>query len=106
MKLAKILVPALLGLGLVGCNESDITGIYVNPAEKNVTIDKDGERYILNTMVVAKSMMSGRESLTSYKVVSYKKDNTLYNVTDNTIVGTFNKSELTLTKNGKTYTKQ
>nr|WP_129582357.1 hypothetical protein [Rodentibacter heylii] len=91
---------------MTACNDSDITGIYLNPSEKNITIDKEGERYILNTMVMAKSMISGRESLTSYKVVSYKKDNALYNIADNTIVGTFNKSELTLTKNGKTYIKK
>lgn len=106
MKLRTLLVPILLGLGLSACNDSDITGIYSNPTEQNVTIEKNGERYILNTMIIEKSMISGREALASYKVVSYKKDNTLLNITDNSIVGTINKAELTLTRNGKIYKRQ
>ena len=51
-------------------------------------------------------MHSNRETLGPYKVVTYKKDNSLLLLSDDSVVGTINDDEFTLNKNGKVYKKK
>ncbi|EEX51343.1 hypothetical protein [Pasteurella dagmatis] len=106
MKLKKLAFSALVALTLVGCNEQSITGTYSNPEEKNLTIDQDGKKYIVATWIKGTAMISGRPTLGGYKVVTYKKNNVLYHISDDSEVGTINGDSFTLNKNGKVYKKK
>lgn len=105
MKLKTLAFSALIALTLVGCNEPSITGTYSNPEEKNLTIDQDGKKYILATRVKVPGI-NGKEALFPYKVVTYKKNNILYHISDDSEVGTINGDSFTLNKNGKVYKKK
>lgn len=110
MKLKTLFVSALIGLSLSACNDSndDISGTYANDEKQNLTIDKsnDGKKFVLSTRILVKSMVSDKEHLAPYKVVTYKKDNSLYDLNNDSLVGTVEKEQFTLIKNGKVYKKK
>ncbi|WP_118776882.1 hypothetical protein [Haemophilus haemolyticus] len=107
MKTKVIVFSLLLGLSVsaYAANE-DVSGTYTTPNEKNLTINKNGEKYVVSTRIKVKSMHSNRETLGPYKVVTYKKDNSLLLLSDDSVVGTINDDEFTLNKNGKVYKKK
>ena len=46
------------------------------------------------------------QHLAPYKVVTYKKDKSLYELADDSLVGTVEGNNFTLSKNGKVYKKK
>lgn len=107
MKTKVIVFSLLLGLSVSAyASNEDVSGTYTTPNEKNLTINKNGEKYVVSTRIKVKSMHSNRETLGPYKVVTYKKDNSLLLLSDDSVVGTINDGEFTLNKNGKVYKKK
>ena len=107
MKTKVIVFSLLLGLSVSAyASNEDVSGTYTAPNEKNLTINKNGEKYVVSTRIKVKSMHSNRETLGPYKVVTYKKDNSLLLLNDDSVVGTINDDEFTLNKNGKVYKKK
>ncbi|WP_118843531.1 hypothetical protein [Haemophilus haemolyticus] len=107
MKTKVIVFSLLLGLSVSAyASNEDVSGTYTTPNEKNLTINKNGEKYVVSTRIKVKSMHSNRETLGPYKVVTYKKDNSLLLLSDDSVVGTINDDEFTLNKNGKVYKKK
>lgn len=109
MKIKTLAISALLALGLVACNDStDISGTYSNEEQQNLTItqSKDGKKFVVSTRISEKEMISGKDILAPYKVVTYKKDNSLYELSNDSLVGTIDKDKFTLSINGKIYKKK
>ena len=107
MKTKVIVLSLLLGLSVSAyASNEDVSGTYTTPNEENLTINKNGEKYVVSTRIKVKSMHSNRETLGPYKVVTYKKDNSLLLLSDDSVVGTINDDEFTLNKNGKVYKKK
>lgn len=107
MKTKVIVFSLLLGLSVSAyASNEDVSGTYTIPNEQNLTINKNGEKYVVSTRIKVKSMHSNRETLGPYKVVTYKKDNSLLLLSDDSVVGTINDDEFTLNKNGKVYKKK
>ena len=74
MKIKVIVFSLLLGLSVSAyASNEDVSGTYTTPNEKNLTINKNGEKYVVSTRIKVKSMHSNRETLGPYKVVTYKK---------------------------------
>ena len=110
MKFKTLLISALIGLSLTACNDSsdDISGTYSNDEKQNLTIDKsnDGKKFVVSTRISVKSMIGDGEHLAPYKVVTHKKDKSLYELADDSLVGTVEGNNFTLSKNGKVYKKK
>lgn len=109
MNLRTLIIATLLALGLTACNDqADISGTYSNDEKQNLTINKseDGKKFVLSTRITVKAIISGKEQLAPYKVVAYKKENSLYDLNDDSLVGTIDKDQFTLSKNGKVYKKK
>ena len=107
MKTKVIVFSLLLGLSVSAyASNEDVSGTYTTHNEENLTINKNGEKYVVSTRIKVKSMHSNRETLGPYKVVTYKKDNSLLLLSDDSVVGTINDDEFTLNKNGKVYKKK
>ncbi|HHF3391687.1 TPA: hypothetical protein ACPO1V_001739 [Haemophilus influenzae] len=109
MKLKTLLISSLMGLSLAACNDSsDISGTYSNDDKQNLTIEKskDGQKFVVSTKISVKSMLGDGEKLAPYKIVTYKKDNALYDLSDDSLVGKIEKDDFTLLKNNKVYKKK
>lgn len=103
----------LLSLILSACafahaDNVDISGTYTAQNEKNLTINKskDGTKYVISTRIKMKATNRDGEILGPYKVVTYEKENTLYELSNDSIVGTIKDDEFTFSKNNKVYKKK
>ena len=107
MKLTNILSPILLALSLVGCDEAiNISGAYENSNNEilNITQSKDGKKYVVATEITLD--INGQERKLPYKVVTYEKGGSLYELSGDALVGTIEKDNFILSKNGLTYKKK
>lgn len=107
MKFKTLIIPALFALGLTACDKSsEISGTYENSNNEVMSIEKskDGKKYVISTRIIIN--INGQDKKLPYKVVTYKKENKLYELGDNSLIGTIDKDNILLNKNGKTYKKK
>ncbi|BFU61212.1 TPA: hypothetical protein ACPKA2_001720 [Haemophilus influenzae] len=78
MKFKTLLVSALIGLTLTACNDdSDRSGTYFNSQNESIEIHKtEKHKYVIRG-----------EKL--FKSVAYEKNNELYDIADNALIGKF-----------------
>lgn len=107
MKLKAVLISAIAGLALVGCNDSDITGTYAHDGDTNLTVYKsnDGKAILLETSIKVKNIAGG-ESKVPYFASTYNKDGKLYALQGDELIAEINGNEVKLLKNNTVYKKK
>ncbi|ARU64562.1 hypothetical protein FWK45_03235 [Histophilus somni] len=108
MKLAKLVIPVLLGLGLTACNDDTaFIGTYQNAEKQLLYIDKTNtdKHFTVETKIKVKTYF-GTETMDSRKYVVYKKGDQLLELGNDSVIGELGKDSFTLSINGITYKKK